>query len=127
MRFCLSFVQSIEYHRDQGGEYPRYPSETVMDGWCDCEDSAILFAALANHLEYDCVFLEFGSDGFLGVGKWGHVDVGIAASYDGEFSGTYWTKHGRKYYYVACSARGWDIGDDPGDKYNSAKIYSLEA
>lgn len=127
LRFCLRFVQSIDYHPDRGGEYPRYPSEMVMDGWGDCEDSAILLALLVRMLDYDCAFLRFHEDGFLGIGAFGHVDLGIAPSFPGEFSGTFWTgDDGAKYFFAHCNGYGFDIGDEPRSKYRRAGVYPVQ-
>lgn len=110
----LSFVQSLNYYKEEG-EYPRYPSETLMNKGGDCEDTAILMAFIANVLmEYDCIFIHFEGSGFLGFGSWGHLDLGIASIYDGEFSGTFWRHEGRKFYYVHCNGRGYKIGDYSG-------------
>ena len=48
--FLLSFVQgAIAYVKDPhiaDTDWPRYPSETLMLGGGDCEDSSILYAEL---------------------------------------------------------------------------------
>ncbi len=121
----LSLTQAVPYARDRGGEYPRYLSETLIDGCGDCEDSAILFVAFAVALGYECAFLGFGSEGFLGIGRWGHLDAGVAASFAGEFSGVHWTFDGVNYYYCGCNARGRAVGEEPDRRYERASIWPV--
>lgn len=109
LSYFIAFVQHLKYVRESG-EYPRFPSEMLIDGGGDCEDSAILAAFIARKLGYSCVFLEFSNPGVFGIGGWGHVALGIAERQHNEFRGTYWTHNGRKYYYVSCNGKNWDIG-----------------
>ena len=124
---AVSFVQHLNYYKERG-EYPRYPSETLMDKGGDCEDTAILMAYVAQKLSYQCAFLRFSSNGFLGIGSWGHCDLGIAPNEDeGEFSGSYWTDDaGTKYYYVACNGRGRRIGEYSGQWGRQARVCPVE-
>lgn len=125
LQYLISFVQHLDYYQDRG-EYPRYPMETVIDGGGDCEDSAILVAFIAGNLNYDRAFFRFSNEGFLGIGGFAHIDLGISPSYDGEFSGNYWTgDDGRHYYYVSCNGRGWNIGDYSERWGNRASVYPL--
>lgn len=123
----VSFVQHLNYYKERG-EYPRYPSETLMDKGGDCEDTAILMAYISKKLGYPCAFLHFSSDGFMGIGGWGHCDLGIAPDDDeGEFSGSYWRgDDGTKYYYVACNGTGWSIGEYDGKYGHHARVYPVE-
>jgi hypothetical protein len=125
LQYLLSFVQHLNYHRERG-EYPRYPTETIIDKGGDCEDTAILMAFITGNLGYDRAFFEFSNEGFLGIGEFAHVDLGICQSYDREFSGDYWTgKDGRDYYYVSCNGRGREIGDYSGQWGNRASVYPI--
>ena len=94
--------------------------ETLIDGSGDCEDTAILAAFVARHLGYNCALLHFEKNEFLGLIRSGHMDLGVQATYDGEFSGTYWLDDvGIRYYYVSCNGRGYRIGqfdDHNGDR-----------
>jgi transglutaminase-like putative cysteine protease len=60
---AAAFVQSLPYTSDLVStgydEYPRYPIETLVDNGGDCEDTAILAAALIRHLGYDTVLIIF--------------------------------------------------------------------
>ena len=117
----LAFVQHLRYLQERG-EYPRYPMETVIDRGGDCEDTAILMAFLARRIGYRCAFIHFESDGFLGLGRWGHVDLGVAESYDGEFHGHYWRHDGEKYYYLHCNGINREIGEYSGKWGNKAFV-----
>jgi hypothetical protein len=125
LQFALAFVQHLAYYRERG-EYPRYPMETVIDGGGDCEDTAILAAFFARHLGYDCGLLHFSNDGFLGIGRSAHMDLGIRETYDGEFSGTYWLDDaGNKYYYVCCNGENRRIGDFTNEFGDRARVYPV--
>jgi len=126
LHYLLSFVQHFRYYKDRGGEYPRYPSETVVDRGGDCEDSAILMAFIAIKLGYRCAFLGFRNEGFLGIGRWAHVDLGIAPSSDGEFDGSYWTgDDGTEYFYASCNGAHWKIGQFNGRFGDKARVYPV--
>lgn len=107
--FVLSFVQqAITYEREEG-EYPRYPVETLADEAGDCEDYAILGAAILKHMGYEVALL------FVP----GHAALGVAGS-EG-VPGTYVEHNGLRYYYCEMTAEGWQIGEIP-QKYNVADV-----
>ncbi len=108
LEFLLSFVQHLNYYKEEG-EYPKYPMETIMDKGGDCEDTAILMAFIAREIGYDTVLLEFL--GTNAKGDWGHIDLGIAEKYKNEFSGTYWKKNGKRFYFTSCNGIGFEIGE----------------
>jgi len=120
--YLLSFVQHLRCLEERG-DYPRYPMETIIDRGGDCEDTGILMGFIAEQLDYEFAFIHFHKDGFLGIGSFGHIDLGIVASYPGEFSGTYWEKDGMKYYYVHCNGRFRKIGEYSGKWGNHATIH----
>ncbi len=122
LEYLLSFVQHLEYYAERG-EYPRYPMETIIDKGGDCEDTAILMAFIARELDYDCALLGFHGSGFGGFGTWGHCDLGVAETYNGEFSGTYWTEDETQYYYTSCNGRNREIGDYDNKWGSKAKVY----
>lgn len=125
LEFLLSFVQHLNYY-DEIGDYPRYPMETIIDGGGDCEDSAILMAFICWKLGYDYAFLLFGDKGFLGIGGWAHIDLGIAPRYSGEFNGSYWVgDDGNRYYYISCNGRGRTIGYYDGYFGNVKGLFKL--
>jgi predicted transglutaminase-like cysteine proteinase len=71
INFVASFVQSIEYKNDdpenESYEYPRYPLETLHDKQGDCEDKAILTAALLQSLGYNVSLLRLPKHMAVGV------------------------------------------------------------
>ncbi len=71
INFIASFVQSIEYKNDDpenaSYEYPRYPLETLKEQRGDCEDKAILTAALLDNLRYNVSLLRLPSHMAVGV------------------------------------------------------------
>jgi hypothetical protein len=116
--FAVSFVQSLPYTTDSVttvyDDYPRYPIETLVDNGGDCEDTAILMAALLNTMGYEVVLSDFTQ----------HVAVGVLGS-EG-ISGTYWTHNGGKYYYLETTGKGWEIGELPPEyEGKSAHIYDM--
>ena len=91
----LAFVQSIPYKSDKSStgyeEYPRYPVETLVDGCGDCEDSAILAAALLAEMRYDVALLLLP----------GHAALGVAGK---DLPGWSYTVNGVKYYFVETTS-----------------------
>lgn len=116
INLVIAFVQSLPYTSDNVttsyDEYPRYPLETLVDNGGDCEDAAILTAALLESLNYDSVLLGFP----------GHIAVGVAI----DTSGSYYLYDNQKYFYLETTGEGWQIGEKPEDfKDMSATIYPL--
>jgi len=116
VELMISFVQSFDYVTDEDWkgenvEYPKFPLETLYDRCGDCEDTCILLEALLLEKGYGCCMLLFAD----------HAAVGIYGTYD--LPGWYFTKYGRRYYYVETTDVGWGIGEMP-DKatYNSARM-----
>jgi hypothetical protein len=71
INFIASFVQSIEYKKDdpetETYEYPRYPLETLKEKRGDCEDKAILTAALLDSLGYNVSLIRLPQHMAVGV------------------------------------------------------------
>jgi hypothetical protein len=107
-RFVLTFVQSLPYTVDLDTtgheEYPRYPVETLADNGGDCEDTAILYAAImqASPLSYDAILIEL--PGHMATGIWGET-----------WMGWYYNFQGRVYIYCETTELGWDFGDIPSE------------
>ncbi len=119
VEFAAAFVQSLPYVTDNVStgydEYARYPIETLVDNGGDCEDTAILMAALIRDLGYGVVLLNLPK----------HVAVGVAG--DESVHGTYWELNGTKYYYLETTGENWGIGEIP-DEYRTARatIYEMK-
>jgi len=111
----LTFVQHLNYYEERG-EYPRYPAETIIDQGGDCEDTAILMAFIARRLGYNCAFIHFS------LKDRGHVDLGVAPNFRGEFSGSFWRHNGLKYYYIHCNGKYRTIGEYSGRWGDKARI-----
>ncbi|MEN6611074.1 MAG: transglutaminase-like domain-containing protein [Methanoregulaceae archaeon] len=113
-----AFVQSLPYTSDKittgYDEYPRYPLETLVDGGGDCDDTAILTAALLDELGYGVVLLQLPN----------HMAVGVKG--EDTLSGTYFEYQGSRYYYLETTGTNWDLGEIPGEYANqSAKVLPL--
>ncbi|MDA0525151.1 hypothetical protein [Methanococcoides alaskense] len=107
---AISFVQALPYTSDSISsgydEYPRFPYETLYLGGGDCEDTAILSAAILRELGYDVVFITLPS----------HAAIGIKGSDD--ISGSYYTYNNENYYYLETTNTGWNVGAIP-EEYQS--------
>jgi hypothetical protein len=115
----IDFVQRLPYAADDVAtgfdQYSKTVEETVTEAEGDCEDTAILLAALlrAEPFGYDTVL----------IAPPGHMAAGVSGE---GLPGEYWTHDGRKYYYIETTAAGWGIGDLP-DRYEgtTATVYRL--
>lgn len=98
--FLLKFVQSTEYVLDEISmgyvEYLKFPLETLFDMGGDCEDTAILFCALADAMGYDTALFSLPD----------HVASGIAV--DG-CKGVSFTADSKMYYYCETTS-DTDVG-----------------
>lgn len=112
----LAFVQSLPYATDKAttgyDEYPRYPTETLVDGGGDCEDTAILAAALLNEMGYGTALIRLP----------GHMALGVKGSDD--YPGSYYTYNGGRYYYLDTTSRDLGIGQLP-DAYRGVNATVL--
>lgn len=102
-RNVVAFVQSIAYADDrdpatgQLTEYWKYPVETLADGNGDCEDTAILTAALLREMGYDVAVV------FLPE----HAAVAVTCE---TCNGYYYPLDGKKYYYLETTGTGLSLG-----------------
>lgn len=125
VNLTASFVQSFSY-RTEGGEYPNYPVETLVDKGGDCEDTAILVGALLKAMGYDAVLIRYTAPV---EGEAGHMAVGVAVP--GEVAGGYsYQYNGRTYYYLETTSTSWRLGQMPPDVFSkfhgtSDGIYAL--
>jgi predicted transglutaminase-like cysteine proteinase len=107
----VCFVQSLPYTSDKVttgyDEYPRYPIETLVDNGGDCEDTAILTAALLNEMGFGVVLVNLP----------GHMAVGVKCTND--YPGSYYEYNGARYYYLETTGDNWEIGQIPEEYTNS--------
>ena len=102
-RNVVSFVQSITYEKDldpvtnQETEYWKYPIETLADGSGDCEDTAILTAALLREMGYDVALVLVPE----------HAAVAVAC---GNCNGYYYPLDGKRYYFLETTSTGNSLG-----------------
>lgn len=118
-RNVVAFVQSVEYTSDidpvtkKITEYPKYPIETLADGKGDCEDTAILTAALLREMGYDVVV----------VLPTGHAAVAVACD---TCNGYYFPFNGKRYYYLETTGSGYSLGTmDKEYQKSKAKIIPM--
>ena len=106
----LAFVQQgIRYTADlssQTGqliEYPKYPLETLVEKKGDCEDQAILAAALLTRMHYNVALLILPP----------HVALGIAGFNDKPGSRVIHAPTGISYLYAETTTANWLPGEVP--------------
>ncbi len=119
--YVLRFTQEIEYQSDEEYtgyiEYWKFPLETLFDQGGDCEDTSILFAAIA-HQSRD--ILGFDTRVAL-VLMPQHASAGVII--DGP---TDYEKNPDGFIFGDTTATGYDLGDIPGkveDYFLDAKYY----
>ena len=104
--FAISFVQGLPYTLDNVStpydEYPRFPFETIYADGGDCEDTAILMAAILRKMGYDVVLFN----------PPGHVAVGVYCTpSDFDYSVTYYSYNDRDYCYLETAGdESWKVG-----------------
>jgi hypothetical protein len=110
----LKFVQKcVHYSLDKDttghSEWPRYPIETIKEGIGDCEDVAILCAAILARLGFQVVLLSYP----------GHMAFGVAGAekLNGEY--IHVTGTDRRYFYGEATSEGWHIGQIPPSYRNT--------
>ncbi len=117
LNLIITFVQSLPYV-PEAGEYARYPLETLIEQKGDCEDSAILTAAILHQMGYPVVLLVFLEEQ--------HIATGISVL--PPEPGTYrsYRYAGRDYYYVETTCEGWPIGIMPERYTSTPEIVALD-
>jgi hypothetical protein len=120
VNFTASFVQNLKYQTETE-EYPNYPVETLFDKGGDCEDTAILMAALLQAMDYDAVLIRFDP---VRERDAGHMAVGVAVT--GVSGGYSYTYDGEKYYYLETTSTSWTVGEIPSEyEGKSDGIYEM--
>lgn len=107
---AVGFTRSIAYASDEDTrgvpDWANFPIETLYDEAGDCEDHAILAAAILHHLGHDVALF------FLKLDDGGHLALGCQlAGGAGPFSAQ--ARNGREYFYVETVPTSDDerIGD----------------
>ena len=77
INFAASFVQSLKYAEDDEDdpncEYPKFPVEMLKDAQGDCEDKAMLTAAILDSMGYNLTLIRLPNHMAVGV----HLDEDI--------------------------------------------------
>ena len=116
LNLIVSFVQSFRY-ASEDGEYARYPIETLVEGCGDCEDLAILTAAILRQMGFGVVLLAYMSER--------HMAVGIRVLPPGHGDGQTYEWNGDTYYYLETTGTGWTIGKMPTRYTSSPDIIAV--
>lgn len=116
LNLIIAFVQSIPYVGELC-EYPRYPLEMLIDGQGDCEDAAILTAALAQQMGFDVVLLAFLQEHHMAVG------IRVLPPQHEQMQAYEWD--GALYFYVEPTGPGWRIGQRPPNYSSQPEVIGL--
>ncbi len=125
----LSYVQAIPYMYDSDlngrNEYWKYPLETIADGAGDCEDTSILFCAIAKAMGYDTALMTlYASDipGFTGAQNHcvGLLSVDGVTAYE-----PYTTIDNVGYYFCETTSTGHDVGAIPWASVGNTRIATI--
>ncbi len=107
--FIVSMVQQLHYTSDAltgFDDFTKYPMQTINDGTGDCEDTAILAAALLHKLEYEVKLVYIDPQdkdvAHLGIAVWGD-----------DTEGKFWSKDGKDFYYIETTDPKWKFGELP--------------
>jgi hypothetical protein len=114
----INFVQSFRYVADidsKGEEdYVRFPVETMVDGEGDCEDLAILAAAILHEMGYKVLLVLLPDH------------LALAVDCNDTIDGTYYNYQGTNYYYLEVTHPGWKLGQIPQEfSHSEAKLVPL--
>ena len=112
INFIASFVQGIEYKKDdpknETYEYPQYPLETLKEKHGDCEDKAILTAALLESLGYNVSLIRLPQHMAVGV----HLNETISV----------YSYYIDQYYFLETTALSMPLGKIPPEYQNLSNV-----
>ncbi|MFC2078975.1 hypothetical protein ACFLSZ_03245 [Candidatus Bipolaricaulota bacterium] len=117
LNLVVALVQSIPYV-GESCEYPRYPLETLVDQQGDCEDAAILTAALIKHMGFDVILLAFLEEHHMAVG------IRVLPPQHQDLQAYEW--NGDLYFYLEPTSLGWAIGQIPPTYKSQPSIIGLQ-
>jgi predicted transglutaminase-like cysteine proteinase len=118
LNLVVALVQSLPYV-GESCEYPRYPLEMLVDQQGDCEDAAILTAALVKQMGFDAVLLAFLEER--------HMAVGIRVLPPGHKDLQAYAWNGDLYFYLEPTSLGWEIGQIPAAYHSQPAIIALHS
>ena len=117
LNLVISLVQSIPY-AEESCEYPRYPLEMLVDRQGDCEDAAILTAALVKHMGFGVVLLAFLEESHMAVG------IRVLPPQHQDLQSYEW--NGNLYFYLEPTSPGWAIGQIPPTYQSQPAVIGLQ-
>lgn len=117
LNLVIALVQSIPYV-GESCEYPRYPLEMLIDQNGDCEDAAILTAALVKQMGFDVVLLAFLEERHMAVG------IRVLPPQHEDLRAYEW--NGDLYFYLEPTSLGWAIGQIPPTYRSRPAIIGLQ-
>ena len=115
VKFVIDFVQSLPYVPDDVSkgydDYTKFITETLPEMGGDCEDTAIMLAAIleAEEFNYDMILIQ--PPGHMAAGIWQEDPIGY-----------HWELDGREYAYIETTGQGWETGDCP-EEYQNTEAY----
>jgi hypothetical protein len=105
VNFVSSFVHGLEYAKDdpanESYEYPRFPLETFHDRHGDCEDKAILTAALLHSIGYNVSLIRLPEHMAVGV----HLNETLPG----------YSYYSDQYYYLEATSLHMPLGQVPSE------------
>jgi len=116
LNLVIALVQSIPYV-GESCEYPRYPLEMLIDHQGDCEDAAILTAALVKHMGFDVVLLAYLEERHMAVG------IRVLPPQHQDLQAYEW--NGDLYFYLEPTSLGWAIGQIPPTYVSQPAVIGL--
>jgi len=117
LNLMIALVQSIPYV-GESCEYPRYPLEMLIDQQGDCEDAAILTAALVKQMGFDVVLLAFLEERHMALG------IRVLPPQHDHLQAYEW--NGDQYFYLEPTSPGWAIGQIPPIYQSQPAIIGLQ-
>ncbi len=117
INYIASFVQHLRYAEDNPNdvtyEYPRFPLETLFEKQGDCEDKAILTAALLDTLGFSVALLRLPN----------HMAVGVQTTEPLSLQAYYIDS----YYFLETTRSRWTVGRIPEEyqKITNITVYSI--
>ncbi|GEM_PF-5542550 len=101
-QILLDYVhqQMYDVSIEEKEDYIRYPLETLVERNGDCEDLAILGAALMKSVNLDVALVYF-------IPRPGDKETHMALAVAGNFSGSYFNVNGKKYFYTEATGTFW--------------------
>ncbi len=104
----LDFAQSHIYDQciERDRDYIKYPIETIVEHRGDCEDFAILGAALMKSIGIDVALISIPPAENRGA----HMALAVNGNFP---EGNYYRYSNKKYFYAEATYPFWDIGKIP--------------